>query len=129
MENHNQHNEDEPRFAFECLSCGNIQEIGDNNTILFLADDEEDGEVVEKLFAYISCGSGQCDAVTEEITPDMEQYVAHLSSYYDKTGNKVELLENEVIDVQEAKHWGDTMLEFLQVYDPQPYEFSARLYR
>lgn len=122
MEREHQHEED-PQFAFECNQCGRINVIGDNNTILFLADDvDEYDEVVEKLFAYITCESGQCDSVTEEITPEMQQYVAHLSSYYDKEGERVTKLE-EVIVVRE---WYDYMEDFLRDYQPEAWEFDDR---
>lgn len=109
--------------AFECQQCGRLQEISDNNTILFLADDvDEYDEVVEKLFAYITCESGECDPITEEITPDMQHFVSHLNSYYDKSGEKVTKLDEVIV----VKEWYDYMADFLATYQPEPWEFNTR---
>lgn len=85
--------EQEPRFGIECGDCGEIVEITDTTTTLFLDEGNQ-------LWAYIKCTSDyDCDAATLEVPPEDMGYYSHLGTYYNQKGEAVSnVIEVNAVD-------------------------------
>ena len=105
-----------------CDTCGNATFLNDENTIMFQGEDT-------KWYAYVRCDN-ECDAETIEIGPEVIEYFSYLTNWYTQEGKisdvewtGVVLGQTEVIDVT-SREWGEVMLNFLEIYQPQAWEFQ-----
>lgn len=122
-------NEQEPTPEFEseiineCHECHEQMPLDDSNTIMFQGNNNQ-------WYAYVQCDN-ECEPETIEISPQIIQFFGYLSNWYAQDG-KVEDMELkgvilEPVEAESRAHdWGEAMLEFLQKYDPQAWEFSKR---
>lgn len=129
--------EHEP-VGVECDYCGGTVELTDETCGLQVYIDPDYSKY---SFAIVACPEEDCDPMYLFVSPEQIAQLGHITNHFIEarpSDKALPFLEEQwnniygqVIEVEsrEVEEWGKVMLRFLEVYQPEAWEFSGRLYR